>query len=178
MSHFFGTAIAASPLQVFSWPHLRDLNGVPEFYKSLVLAWRALDGGFSAQRSSLVLSSRTPAAAVSVAAMSCKLCYNVLLGNSWSPPHCVATFAHFGDLYWFTTWRQLFTGLCSPRPVFVTLGMMFLWRVFVGRGWKPSTICSFIVLWLSRVFRGFSRRCFVVRRCLRFWFVVICPSEV
>ena len=137
MSHFFGTAIAASPLQVFSWPHLRDLNGVPEFYKSLVLAWRALDGGFSAQRSSLVLSSRTPAAAVSVAAMSCKLCYNVLLGNSWSPPHCVATFAHFGDLYWFTTWRQLFF-YPVDRP-----GIDLSWKIAHGVVFTAARLCHF-----------------------------------
>ena len=190
ISHFFGTALAASPLQVFSWPHLRDLNGLPEFYKSLVLAWRALDGGFSEQSSSLVLASQTPATAVSVAAMSFKLCYNVLVGNSWSSPHCVAKFAHSGDLYWSTTWRQLFFCpvdrpvidlswkiahgvVCSPRLVFVTSVMMFLWRVFVGRGWRPSTICSFLVLWLSRVFRGFGLSYFVFVR-LRFLFVVIC----
>ena len=137
MSHFFGTALAASPLQVFSWPHLRDLNGLPEFYKSLVLAWRALDGGFSAQRSSLVLSSRTPAAAVSVAAMSCKLCYNVLLGNSWSPPHCVAKFAHFGDLYWFTTWRQLF--FCPvDRPV-----IDLSWKIAHGVVFTAARLCHF-----------------------------------
>ena len=52
--------------------------------------------------------------------------------------------------------------------------MMFLCRVSVGRGLKPSTICSFTVLWLSQVSRGLRRCCFVVRRCLRFLFVVIC----
>ena len=84
----------------------------------------------------------------------------MLVGNSWSSPDCVAKFAHFGDLYWSTTWRQLFFCqvdrpvidlswkiahgvVCLPRLVFVTSVMMFLWRVFVGRGWKPSTICFF-----------------------------------
>ena len=137
MSHFFGTALAASPLQVFSWPHLRDLNGLPEFYKSLVLAWSALDGCFSAKRSSLVLSSRTPAAAVSVAARSCKLCYNVLLGNSWSPPHCVAKFAHFGDFYWFTIWRQLF--FCPvDRPV-----IDLSWKIAHGVVFTAARLCHF-----------------------------------
>ena len=69
--------------------------------------------------------------------MSCKLCYNVLLGNSWSPPHCVAKFAHFGDLYWFTTWRQLFF---SPvdRPV-VDLS----WKIAQGVVFTAARLCHF-----------------------------------
>ena len=137
MSHFFGTALAASPFQVFSWPHLRDFNGLPEFYKSLELASCALDGGFLAQRSSLVLSSRTPAAAVSVAAVSCKLCYKVLVGNNWSPPHCVAKFAHFGVLYWFTTWRQLF--FCPvDRPV-----IDLPWKIAHAVVFTAARLCHF-----------------------------------
>ena len=69
--------------------------------------------------------------------LSCKLCYNVLLGNSWSPPLCVATFAHFGDLYWFTTWRQLFF-YPVDRP-----GIDLSWKIAHGVVFTAARLCHF-----------------------------------
>ena len=65
-------------------------------------------------------------------------------------------------------------GLCSPRLVIVTSGMMFLWRVFVGRGWKPSTICPLAqsgISWLqSLLFRCSPLSPVLVCRYLLFGF--------
>ena len=78
----------------------------PKFYQSLILAWLAVDGSYSAARSSLVMASGHTFTVAS--SMSAKSCYVYLLSESYSPLHCVLKFSYrFGNLYWSTNWHQL-----------------------------------------------------------------------
>ena len=105
LTYWFRTRLNLSPLEVFSDPYSVVVCGLPPFYQSLVLAWRAVDGSYCTARSSLVMAS---CHAFSVSSMTAKSCYAYLLSESYSPPHCVLKFSHrFGNLYWSTTWRQL-----------------------------------------------------------------------
>ena len=54
MSFWFNFHFGASPLDVFSRPYSYDPRVLPPFYRSLLLAWRGLDGSFSVSRDALV----------------------------------------------------------------------------------------------------------------------------
>lgn len=100
------------PLEVLPDPYGVVVRDLPLFYQSLVLAWRAVDGSYSAARSSLVMASGLVFATASD--MSAKFCYVYLLSECYSPLYCVLNFSHrFGDLYWSTTWSQVWTVLSS-----------------------------------------------------------------
>ena len=108
MSYWFFWCLDATPADVFSRPWDFDPRSLPRFYESLVVAWRSLDGSFSAVRSSLVMGSSSPLSLTLVSGMTTKSCYQYLLSENLSPPHCVAKFLPtFGALYWSTTWREL-----------------------------------------------------------------------
>ena len=109
MSYWFHSLFDASCLDVFSRPFSFDPRVLPPFYRSLLLAWRAVDGGFSVSRSSLIMASSSPHHLMVAPNMSAKLCYLYLLSQNLSSPHCVKKFLPtFGDLYWSSTWRELF----------------------------------------------------------------------
>lgn len=115
MSFWFRSRLDLSPLEVFSDPYGVVVRNLPPFYQSLVLAWRSVDGSYSPARSSLVMASGHSFS--TVANMSAKSCYLYLLSENYSPPHCVLKFSYrFGDLYWSTTWHQLFL-FSLDRPV-------------------------------------------------------------
>lgn len=136
MSFWFHSCLKLSPLQVFSDPYSVVVRDLPQFYQSLVLAWRAVDGSYSAARSTLVMASGH---ALSTASnMSAKSCYVYLLSESYSPPHCVLKFSHrFGDLYWSSTWQQLFLfGL--DRPV-----IDLSWKISHGVLYTAARLFSF-----------------------------------
>ena len=81
---------------------------LPSFYKSLLIAWRGVDGSFSASRRSLVLGSLCPHYCSPVSSMCTKSVYLYLLSEHVVTPHCVVKFApSFGPLHWPTTWRSL-----------------------------------------------------------------------
>ena len=108
MTYWFKSQFNASPLEVFSRPFCFDVRSLPPFYKSLVLAWRELDGAFSGNRNELVFGNSIPHFCSPVSAMSCKSCYLFLLSENMATPHCVDKFRPlYGDLYWPTTWRSL-----------------------------------------------------------------------
>ena len=109
MTYWFHSLFNASPVQVFSRPHDFDPGVLPRFYESLILAWRSLDGSFSAARSSLVMGSSSPHTLTPASGMTTKSCYLFLLSENLRPPHCVTKFLPtFGVLYWSTTWKELF----------------------------------------------------------------------
>lgn len=115
MAFWFCSRLNLSPLEVFSQPFGVVIRDLPPFYQSLVLPWRTVDGSFSAARSSLVMASGH--AFTTASNMSAKSCYVYLLSENYSPPHCVLKFfPTYGDLYWSTTWQQLFL-FNLDRPV-------------------------------------------------------------
>ena len=109
MSFWFKSCFDSSPFEVFSDPFSFSPSCLPPFYKSLLIAWRGLDGSFSVSRRSLVFGSLCPHFCSPVSSMSTKSCYLYLLSENVVQPHCVMKFAStFGVLYWSTTWRSLF----------------------------------------------------------------------
>ena len=108
MSFWFADIFNETPTEVFSRPFSFSPSLLPPFYKSLLLAWRGLDGSFSVSRDSLVFGSSSCHACSPVFSMSTKLCYLYLLSEHMVPPHCVGKFAPvYGALYWPTSWRSL-----------------------------------------------------------------------
>ena len=75
MSFWFRSCLDASPLEVFSRPFSYAPSLLPPFYKSLLIAWRGLDGSFSESRRSLVFGSLCPHFCSPVSGMTTKSCY-------------------------------------------------------------------------------------------------------
>lgn len=70
------------------------------FYSGLLLAWREIEGSFSERHSSLVMGSLSPFHVTPVSSMSAKSCYQFLLSEHRSTPHCEDKFRPmYGDLY-------------------------------------------------------------------------------
>ena len=109
MSFWFNFHFGASPLDVFSRPYSFDPRVLPPFYRSLLLAWRGLDGSFSVSRDALVYGASSALVCSPVSISSTKACYLFLLSESMVSPHCVEKFARvYGALDWPATWRSLF----------------------------------------------------------------------
>lgn len=109
MSFWFNFHFGASPLDVFSWRYSYDPRVLPPFYRSLLLAWRGLDGSFSVSPDALVYGASSAHVCSPVLISSTKACYLFLLSESMVPPHCVEKFAGvYGALDWPATWRSLF----------------------------------------------------------------------
>ena len=108
MSFWFKSCFDESPLKVFSDPFSFTPSLLPPFYKSLLIAWREVDGSFSVSRRSLVFGSLCPHFCSPISLMTAKTCYQYLLSEHVVTPHCVLKFAPvFGPLHWPTTWRSL-----------------------------------------------------------------------
>lgn len=138
MSYWFRSLFDASCLDVFSRPFSFDPRVLPPFYRSLLLAWRAVDGGFSVSRSSLIMASSSPHHLVVAPNMSAKFCYLYLLSENLSSPHCVEKFLPtFGDLYWSSTWRELFF-FDMDRPV-----IDVAWKIAHGVLYTVDRLLSF-----------------------------------
>lgn len=136
MTFWFRSSLDLSPVEVFSQPFDVDIRCLPLFYQSLILAWRALDGSFSTARSSLVMGSGIVSTVV--ADMTAKSCYVYLLSENYSPPHCVLKFTHkYGDLYWSSTWSQLFL-FSLDRPV-----IDLSWKISHGVLYTAARLFSF-----------------------------------
>ena len=109
MSFWFNFHFGASPLTVFSWPYSYDPRVLPPFYRSLLLAWRGLDGSFSVSRDALIYGVSSAHVCSPVSISSTKACYLFLLSESMVSPHCVEKFAGvYGSLDWPATWCSLF----------------------------------------------------------------------
>ena len=109
MSFWFNFHFGASPLDVLSQLYSYHPRVLPPFYRSLLLAWRGLDGSFSVSRDALVYGASSAHVCSPVSISSTKACYLFLLSESMVSPHCVVKFAGvFGALDWRATWRSLF----------------------------------------------------------------------
>ena len=137
MSYWFRSLFDASCLDVFSRPFSFDPRVLPLFYRSLLLAWRAVDGGFPVSRSSLIMASSSPHHLMVAPNMSAKFCYLYLLSENLSSPHYVEKFLPtFGDLYWSSTWRELFFD--TDRPV-----TDVAWKITHGVLYTADRLLSF-----------------------------------
>ena len=109
MSFWFNFHFGASPLDVLSRPYSYHPRVLPPFYRSLLLAWRGLDGSFSVSRDPLVYGASSAHVCSPVSISSTKACYLFLSSESMVSPHCVVKFAGvFGALDWQATWHSLF----------------------------------------------------------------------
>ena len=136
MEYWFRSRLNLSPLEVLTDPYGVTVRDLPLFYQSLILAWRAVDGSYSAARSSLIMASGH--SLVPASCMSAKSCYVYLLSECYSPPHCVLKFSHrFGNLYWSTTWHQLFL-FSLDRPV-----IDLSWKITHGVLYTAARLFSF-----------------------------------
>lgn len=97
-----------SPVQVLSTPsRFCDLRRLPCFYRALLSAWSSAGGCFLHSRG--MLSVGTGLTVAPVSSLTTKSAYSLLLTDRSVVPHCVEKFSvPFGQLYWSTTWRQLF----------------------------------------------------------------------
>ena len=94
----------ASPAEVLASPFCFDIKRLPPFYAALLHAWRAVNGHSSADLSHLFIGG--PTAQVPVSNISCKSCYDLVLGANRRNPHCELKFRpFFGTLYWPATWK-------------------------------------------------------------------------
>ena len=109
MSFWFNFHFGASPLDVLSQLYSYHPRVLPPFYRSLLLAWRGLDGSFSVSRDALVYGASSAHVCSPVSISSTKACYLFPFSESMVSPHCVVKFAGvFGALDWRATWRSLF----------------------------------------------------------------------
>ena len=145
-----GGFLSSSPLDALSRPSVFDPGDLLPFYHDLVLAWKAVEGGFSDARASLVVGLSTGLVLTPAAQISTKFVYSLLLSEHLADPHCVTKFARdFGPLYWSVTWEQLFWfgndspiidlswkiahGCCIPLSALPPLVTLFPMIVFAAR---------------------------------------------
>ena len=104
-----------SPAEVLASPFCCDIKRLPPFYAALLDAWRAGNGHASADLSHLFIGG--PTAQVPVSNITCKSCYDLVLGANRRSPHCEVKFrSFFGTLYWPATWKQVHI-MSLDRPV-------------------------------------------------------------
>ena len=153
------------------------------FYKSLLLAWHAVDGSFSSSRSALVMFSSDPHQLAPASNITAKSTYLYLLSVIFAPPHSEQKFLPvFGNLYWSATWRQLhFFDL--DRPVVdlswqVARGVLYIVDCLISFGYSHDHHCfcgpvnetpshlffgcalaSSLLSWLQSLMFRFSPRC-------------------
>ena len=127
-----------TPLDVLSRPATFDPGGLPPFYRDLLLAWKTVDGGFSAVKASLAIGLSTGLVVTPVSRVSTKSVYSFLLAEHLSDPHCVIKFARdFGPLYWSATWDQLFW-FATDKPV-----IDLSWKIAHGVLYTAERLASF-----------------------------------
>ena len=135
-----------SPWDVLSGPAPFDPGGLPPFYRDLLLAWKAVDGAFSAAKTALVIGVSSGLVSAPVSGVSTKSVYTYLLSEHCSDPHCVAKFARqYGPLYWPLTWDQLHW-FDMDRPVIdlswkVAHGVLYTAERLSSFGYAVSTDC-------------------------------------
>lgn len=96
----------ATPFEVLASTFDYATERLPPFYSALLNAWCCLRG--SSVSSVLMIGSGAPSGLVSVASVSCKVSYTLLLSLHEVQPHCVLKFASsFGVLDWPATWKSL-----------------------------------------------------------------------
>ena len=173
---------AVSPVQVLSAPsRFCDLRRLLCFYRALLSAWSSAGGCFLHSIGTLSVGSGLTVAPVS--SLTTKSAYSLLLIDRSVVPHCVEKFSvPFGQLYWSTTWRQLFF-FDIDRPVIdlswkIAHGVLYTAErlasfvmasqlsVFVVTRLSLWSICFFTVLWQPVFSPGFIICSFVLLRLL------------
>ena len=126
-----------SPVQVLSTPsRFCDLRRLPCFYRALLSAWSSAGGCFLHSRG--MLSVGTGLTVAPVSSLTTKSAYSLLLTDRSVVPHCVEKFSvPFGQLYWSTTWRQLFF-FDIDRPV-----IDLSWKIAHGVLYTADRLASF-----------------------------------
>ena len=156
---------------------------LPSFYKSLLLAWHAVDGSFSSSRSALVMFSSDPHQLAPASNITAKSTYLYLLSVIFAPPHSEQKFLPvFGNLYWSATWRQLhFFDLDQPVVDLswqVARGVLYIVDRLISFGYSHDHHCfcgpvnetpshlffgcalaSSLLSWLQSLMFRFSPRC-------------------
>ena len=134
-----------SPVQVLSTPYrFCDLRRLPCFYRALLSAWSSAGGCFIHSRGTLCVGTGVTVASVS--SLSTRSAYSLLLIDRSVVPHCVGKFSvPFGQLYWSTTWRQLFF-FDIDRPVIdlswkIAHGVLYTAERLVSFGYGIPTVC-------------------------------------
>lgn len=124
-----------SPVQVLSTPSLfSDLRRLPRFYRALLSAWSSAGGSFLPSRGALSVGSGLTVAPAS--SLTTKSAYSLLLIDRYVVPHCAEKFfVPFGQLYWSSTWRQLFF-FDIDRPV-------------IDLSWKIANSVLYTAEWLA-----------------------------
>ena len=159
LSFRFWSLFNSTPYEVFSRPFAFSPIGLPPFYWSLLLAWRAVDGSFSASRSALVMASSDPHLSSLASSMSTKSAYLYLLSSEFAPPHCEEKFLPaFGPLYWSSTWRQL--RFCDiDRPILdlswqISHGVLYTVDRLLSFGYSldPNCFCGSVLETPSHLF--------------------------
>ena len=134
MSFWFSSVLGCLPQAVFSSPGSFALNGLPPFYRSVVIAW--LSCGGSSRGPSLGIGRGVPYCPIR--SVTTKSAYLFLLSEFSDTPHCIAKFRPlFGPLYWSSTWRQLFL-FSLDRPV-----IDLCWKVAHGVLYTAEHLVSF-----------------------------------
>ena len=126
-----------SPVQVLSTPYwFSDFRRLPCFYRDLLLAWLSAGGCFLPSRGALSVGMGLTVAPVS--SLTTKSPYSLLLIDCSVVPHGVENFSvPFGQLYWSTTWRQLFF-FDIDRPV-----IDLSWKIAHGVLYTAERLVSF-----------------------------------
>ena len=150
LAHWSLQNLGATLEEVLSNPSVYDLDLLPPFYRSVVRAWSSLRAAFLSPHESFATPSGSASSRLPAAAMSTKSCYQHLLQQSASPPHCILHFQpDYGGLYWPETWQQV--SICPiDRPV-IDLN----WKIAHGVLYTASRLASFGYLLDNSCFCGF-----------------------
>ena len=97
-SFWYNQGFGASPVQILSNPlRFPGSGGLPGFYSALLTAWRSAGGAFLSNRGSLCVGRGLTV--MSVASLSTKFAYLILLSDRLATPRCVVELLNsFGSL--------------------------------------------------------------------------------
>ena len=122
------------------------MKRLPRFYAAVLDGWRAVDGHASSDLSHPIGG---PPAQVPLSNITCKSCYDLVLGANRRSPHCEVKFRpFFGTLYWPATWKQVHI-MSLDCPVAdlcwrVSDGVLYAAERLVGFGYNivPNCLCG------------------------------------
>ena len=146
LSYWCSVRLGSSVHDVLSSPFVFSWDPLPPFYRALLSAWRSVDGAWSPTRGSLVLASSSPFHVTLASELSAQSVYRFLLSENRSSPHCVLKFFPvYGQLYWSSTWCQLYL-FPLDRQVLdlnwkVAHGVLYTADRLLGFGYSIDPLC-------------------------------------
>ena len=187
LSYWCSVRLGFSVLDVLSFPFAFSWDSFPPFYRALLFAWRSVDGAWSPSRGSLVLASTSPFHVTLASELSAQSVYRFLLSERRSSPHCVLKFFPvYGQLYWSSTWCQLYL-FPLDRQVLdlnwkVAHGVLYTADRLLGFGYSidPLCLCGLAPECPSHLFFSCPLAQSVLSwlQSLLFSFSPVCPSLV